>query len=739
MKNRIDWYNTTYRKLHLDWHQPPWIQKPGSAINRRVARDQARMFKASGVQAVEVFIYDHHGQAMFPSRVAVRHPHIKIDYPGIMIEALKAENLKVIGYLNVLTSIHLGKEHPDWLVRASDNSAPGGAWLSYPASWLCASSPYLDDHFLPLLAEVLERYPLDAIWLDSLSWMVHTPWPTPPCQCQYCHERFKKLTGQKPPLSNPANLETCSAEERALWFAWKTYRHGLVTQAHGKLQALIQQVRPGVLLTDNGVGQANAPLPKMDGDRFERWLGSSELLVDAFTNDPVPSGGNHELILSRNARFQITAGKPFDYMNERFHRWGEWQTRSALDWKLEFATILANGGTCFFADQPYADGSLEPEVYRELKSGYDFVKKLEPLCRDAKPVYEVGILAAAGSQHFSLPQLCDPRAGSGSIGPKERIAGAHSVATELGWQAHIFDEPTLRNNLDRLRVVIVPEQELLEDQTIQMLGDFVRAGGRLLLTGGCGRFDEQFRERARWPFESIAGVRFCGEWPALLNYFRVTPGFAAKRKDLLPLPVQCWGRAIRFKADGAQQLVGLSEPIADVFKDGKRVRGNFQYHTCTGACPPAAKVSGGAVFLNQCGKGMVMTMAVDPFTRYSVEGHRLLRGLIAACFDTLHAHAQRTVACLDKPLHIETHLMQQKNRLVFHCMNFFAQKRKGDHVCNEELSPTRPFRVRLRTDQAVKRVTLEPGGNPCQWRRVGGAIEIEIPAFEIHQAVMLSL
>jgi hypothetical protein len=72
-------------------------------------------------------------------------------------------------------------------------------------------------------------------------------------------------------------------------------------------------------------------------------------------------------------------------------------------------------------------------------------------------------------------------------------------------------------------------------------------------------------------------------------------------------------------------------------------------------------------------------------------------------------------------------------------MNFFAQKRKGDHVCNEELSPTRPFRVRLRTDQAVKRVTLEPGGNPCQWRRVGGAIEIEIPAFEIHQAVMLSL
>ena len=733
------WYNTTFRKLHLDWHQPPWIHKPGIAINRRTAREQAQMFKQAGVQAVEVFIYDHHGQAMFPSEVAVRHPHLKVDYPGLMIEALKAENLRVIGYMNVFTSIHLGKEHPDWLVRHSDNALPGGAWLSYPGSWLCASSPYLDEHFLPLLAEVLERYPLDALWLDALSWMVHTPWPTPPCQCQHCCDRFQRVTGQKPPTREPGNLETCSADERALWFAWKTYRLGLVAEGHEKLQALIQRVRPGVLLTDNAVGQAGAPLPKTAGDRFEHWLGSSELRVDAFTNDAVPFGGNYELILSRNARFQITSGKPFDYMNERFHCWGEWQTRSALDWKLEFATILANGANCFFADQPYADGSLEPEIYRQLKPCFDFVKRLEPLCRDAVPVYEVGILAAAGSQHFHLPQLCNPRAGTGELGVKERIAGAHSAAIELGWQAHIFDEPTLRANLDRLRVVIVPEQELLEEETITRLGDFVRAGGRLLLTGGCGRFDEQFRERARWPFEAIAGVRFRGEWPALLNYFRVTPEFAVKRKDLLPLPVQCWGRAIRFTTNGAQQLVGLSEPIADVFKDGKRVRENFQYHTVMGACPPAAKVSGGAVFLNHCGRGLVMTMAVDPFTRYSVEGHRLLRGLIAACFDALDAPAQRRVACLDKPLHIETHLMQQRNRLVFHCVNYFSQKRKGSHVCNEELSPTRPFRVRLRTDLPVKRVTLEPEGKPHPLRRVGAAIEIEIPSFEIYQGAMLSM
>ena len=59
-------------------------------------------------------------------------------------------------------------------------------------------------------------------------------------------------------------------------------------------------------------------------------------------------------------------------MNERFHKWGEWQLRSTTDFELEFATILAVGGRCFFADQPYPDGTLEPAVYEELRQAHEF-------------------------------------------------------------------------------------------------------------------------------------------------------------------------------------------------------------------------------------------------------------------------------------------------------------------------------------------------------------------------------
>lgn len=749
MHPRMDsasWYGQIYRKLHLDWHQPPWIKNPGGAINRKTAREQARMFKRAGIEAVEIFVYDHHGQALFPSKAGVRHPNVKVDYPGLMLEALRAEGLKTIGYMNGLTSIHLFKRRPDWFVRLPDGTYPNNTWLTYPRVWLCLASPYGNEYFLPLVAEVLTRYPFDGLWLDALSWMVDTL-----CHCDSCRQRFRRATGCAPPAQAPADLERCSAKERALWFAWKTYRLGLVNEFHQKIFALAHRIRPGIVVVDNNAGLAVRPLVETRADRFQGWLSSSELAVDAFSCDPVAYGGNHAALLSFHGRHQATTDKPFDYMNERFHCWGEWQTRSPTDWRLEFATILANGGRCFFADQPYADGSLEPEVYRQLKPCYDFVKLREPLCRDAAPVYEIGILSSAAAYHFGLPILHDPKGYTPKAGAQDRIGGAHLAAIELGWQAHIFDEAGLRRELPNLRLVILPDQELLEDATIEALRGWVRAGGKLLLAGGCGRFNDRFEPRARWPFAEMAGVTFLGEWPAPVNYFRPSHSLVAKGKELLDLPVQCWGRAIRFRTKTARGLATLSEPLPDAWSrrgGDKRSRDHFQHHTVTGACPPARATAGDSIFLNRCGEGQVMTLAVDPFARYSVEGHRLLRGLIEACVNTLYPPSQRGLFFIDKPLHMETHLMRQRDRLVLHCLNYFAQKRKGNMVCNEELTPSRPFTVRLRPSARIQSlrgtgacgrlaaITIEPEGIPLKARQTGAALEVRLPSIEIHSAIV---
>lgn len=727
-----NWHSSAYRKLHLDWHQPAWIKKPASAMNALTARAQARMFKRAGIQAVEFFVYDHYGQAFFPSRKGVRHPHFKPDYPGLMVEALHAEKLKAIGYMNVLTSVHLAAGHPDWFIRLPDGSNPRGAWLLQPHSWICLASPYADDYFLPLVEEVLERYPLDGLWLDALCWMVDAV-----CHCPACVRRFQQISGARPPQERPQDLSALSASERALWFAWKTYRLGLITEFHDKVVLLAHRLRPGIVVMDNNAGQATRPMVESDGGRFVRWISSSELKVDAFSCDPVPMGGNHEVMLSFHARHQITTGKSYDYMNERFHCWGEWQTRSVTDWQLEFATILANGGKCFFADNPYPDGTLEPRVYELLKASHEFVKAREPVCLGAEPVYEIGILAAAASQAFGLPPLHDAPGCLPVPGFSDRIAGAHLAAVELGWQAHIFDEPTLLRHLSSLRCVVVPDQELLADSTVEALAGFVGNGGRLLLTGGCGRFDDQFRERTKWPFEKLAGLRFRGEWPAPVNYFRPTGKLASLSRDLEELPVECWGRAMKFELAGARILSPMSGPIDDVWQDGRRVRENFQHHTVTGACPPSRETQGGAVFFSRHGRGAVMTMAMDPFARYSVEGHRLLRGLIEAAFEKLYPGSERVIYSADKPRHIEMHVMHQAGKWVLHAVNFFAQKRRGSMVTNDEVAESRAFVVELRSPFPFRRATREPEGTLVKLVKSGPGVRVKIVPFELHTAVLL--
>ena len=184
------------------------------------------------------------------------------------------------------------------------------------------------------------------------------------------------------------------------WLAWTTWRLGQVPPYLKAIRETLDSVRPGILFTDNSSGRFTLPQPLVKDGRLARWLRPAELGIDFLSSDPVPWGGNHEIILSREGRYHATSGLPFDFMNERFHKWGEWQMRSTTDFELEFATILAVGGRCFFADQPYPDGTLEPAVYAELRRGYDFVAQREPFVAGAEMVPDVALLASAPSQLF---------------------------------------------------------------------------------------------------------------------------------------------------------------------------------------------------------------------------------------------------------------------------------------------------------------------------------------------------
>ena len=759
------WYTSLGRKLHLDYHEPEWMTGIAEKMTAEYARQQVRMLREAGAQSVSFFVHDHHGYCFFPTEHGKPHPHLSRDYVKVMVEALHAEGLKAVGYFCVFTNVFLKDQHPDWLVVHSDGIQPAGAWLQYERSYPCPSSPYLEEYVLPLLREVVSRYELDGIWLDGGSWLCDAL-----CACTFCQQRFREATGLELPESSPRALKRAwlvvpttswssgDASEKESgqvmwstqdesgdderWIAWRIWRRGQVQHYLSAVAEAVKAFQPSLLLTDNSSGRWASPHVLTENGRFVRWLSPDELPLDFLSCDPVPMGGNHELILSREGRYQATTGKPFDFMNERFHQWGEWQLRSTTDFKLEFATILAVGGTCNFADQPYPDGALEPAVYDALHECYDFVQEREPFVLGSEVVPDIALLASGPSQLFGpLGNGRDAGRPPGPVGSADaarrtdRVAGAHLLLVEGGMHCLIYDEPTLRRNLSQQSAVLIPEQCLLEETTIAALDQYVRNGGRLLVTGRSGWWDEQYRWQGAERLANILGLEMVSKLPAPIYYMRLSPELRHLRA-LPDMPLQLWGTALQVQTRSARSLADLVAPRDEVWRDGIQDEEHWQHYTTFGACPPGQTIVGPAITINQYGKGVAAFIAVDPFASYYRDGHSQTQNMVLALLELVLPSKERKIS-VEKPLHLEVSLQRKGNAIIVHLLNYFAQKRLGTLVHNEQVLPVREVHVRVRRDYAPLSVTLEPGGKPLQWSYDEQTVTVWVPEIEIHAIVVI--
>lgn len=435
-------------------------------------------------------------------------------------------------------------------------------------------------------------------------------------------------------------------------------------------------------------------------------------------------------------------GLAFDFMNERFHKWGEWQMRSTTDFELEFATILAVGGRCFFADQPYPDGTLEPAVFAELQRAYDFVAQREPYVRHAEMVPDVAILASAPSQLLGPlgsgrhPGRVDygPVGGEHAARRTDRIDGAHLVLAELGIQTLLYDEPGLRKHLAEQTAVVVPEQCLLEDATIDALARYVEDGGSLLVTGRTGWWDEANRLRQHDRLYKLLGVRVKGTLPSPVHYIR--PREALCSGTALPdMPIQCWGTAVAVEPVAAAVLADLFGPLPAVWRDGVQEEAHWQHYTTTGACPPGHEPAGSALTLREFGQGRALYVAVDPFAAYRHEGHHLAR-LFIGCLVELVAPADRRRISAEKPLHVELSLQRQAGRLIAHLLNYTGQKRAGTLAHVEEIVPVRDIILRVQTGRRPQQVTLQSDDIALSWEYADGVTTARVPELPIHAMVV---
>ncbi len=200
--------------------------------------------------------------AQYPTRVAFHYPSRMLapgrDLFGEVLQLAHARRMRVVGRFDLSkTRKEVYDRHPEWFFRSAD----GGPYVYNELYATCINGGYYRQHAPKILAEALERYPVDGLFFNMFGnpSTDYSGRVMGPCQCDACRTRFAARYGRPLPAASGdadyAAFMSESAREVAASFA-----------------ALIHRKRPGAAFltylqahTDGIMSESNTavrrPLP----------------------------------------------------------------------------------------------------------------------------------------------------------------------------------------------------------------------------------------------------------------------------------------------------------------------------------------------------------------------------------------------------------------------------------------------------------------------------------------------
>jgi len=641
-----NWHEEAFFGLHYDLHPNAGDTELGRETTYEHIRAMLEKVRPDFVQ------YDckgHPGYTGYPTKVGSPSP-------GIVQDALKIWR-QVTKDLGIPLSIHYSgvwdsraiELHPEW-ARINERGRPD-------INNTCRLSGYDTELMIPQLLEVVREYDIDGMWIDGENWA------SKPCWSDSCQAAFKEQTGIQDVPRKPSDPH---------WPEWLAFHRGLFTQHVTNFVDAVHAVKPTCMVTSNWMYSVRQPE-------------SVVAPVDYISGDFDPSFGAERACAE--ARFISSRGKPWDLMAWSFLNTGGqgWTMKTAPHLCQEIAVVLAQGGSVFIYNQPQRSGRLT-EWHQDLFGQVaGFCRKRQAYCFKTETLPQVAILHSESSYYTSN----DPLFNFGSA--NHPMEGALHAILENGYSADILNEAALLERMTEYPAVVVPEQEHVPDAVKTALADYVRQGGRLLLSGV--HVPTQYAE--------LAGV---------------TPREKEQHGGWLPADngaVTVSGAYQAVDLNGAQELAPMlaqQDPVLN------------RYDTA-------------AATVNRCGEGIVVAIHGPVFRSYHRSHYPRLRRFIG---DALAALESPGLIRLYGPWWIEMSARQKDGRQLIQFVNrgaagYLAPNR---HMV-EHVPDAGPFTVTMPMAERPHRCFLAPDEEGIEWTWRAGLLTVQIAGLQIHNVLVV--
>jgi len=650
-----------FRQVHLDFHTSEKIPGVGSEFN---AEEFVHTLKRAHVNSVTLFSRCHHGWIYHETRFPNRHPHLTCDLLALQIEACHKHDIRCPIYITVGWDEYMARAHPEWLEVDAQGKRSGPPPLQPGWHKHCFASPYI-DYVVEQTDEVLQRFgdEVDGIFFDiifqnevfsvwALEEFERQGWdPADPKAQQAMRDLLVNRTKERLTSAVRARNKRCTIFFNAGHIN-PSIRPSLHTYTHLELESL----------PSGGWGYAHFPITM----RYARTLG-----LDC---------------LGMTGKFAVSWG-----------HFNSYKPRAALEY--ECFQMLALGAKCSIGDQLHPSGRLDPATYDLIGSVYAQVEEREEWCAGAEPITEVGVFNAEvlQPQHVRIPPA---------------NLGAYRILQE---GRHQFDFIDGESDWSRYRVVILPDEVVLNDTLVQKVQAYLDAGGALLCTGRSGLHEDG----SGFALSRFPAV-YEGELPYSPDFVRVLGALAEGIADTQYV-MYLRGQKVS-PAEGTEVLAEIWEPYF-----------NRTYrHFCSHAHTPVARRSELPAALR---KGRVVYLAHPVFSTFAQYGMPFYKQLVLNALNLLLPNPL-VVADAPSTLQVTWNRQSAHRRSVVHLLHYIPERRTLAADYLEDVIPLYNIPLRLRTG-APRRVYLAPQREEIPFQTDGEYLCITVPEVRGHQMVVL--
>lgn len=653
------------RQVHLDFHTSKSIENVGADFNKDAWQ---KTLKDANINSINIFGKGHHGYSYYPTKVGTVHPNLNFDLLGAQIEACHEIGVKCPIYFTIGWSLLNAEQHPDWVIKDKEGESSASKRISnlkaddpFPKfAWelLMPDGDYL-EMILVQIEELCKKYDVDGFWFDII----------PINMLNYNENSRMQMKEAGVNIENKVEVEE---------FHIKKIKHFLKST-----NEIVKKYEPEASVFYNWsthLGESNT---------FKYRLYEYNTSFDL---EDLPTTWDGYNVFPMRAKFFLNEDLPITGMSGKFHTsWGEFggfKYPNAL--KYEAASMISFGANVNFGDQLHPNGVLDTETYRNLKTAFNYVEKIEKYGPGGKQVGNVGLWMAFDNN------------------------------TEQATSLLLLDTHTnyvVANNLkdwSGLELIVVPSTPCINDEDKNRFDEFIENGGKVLLLGeGALNADKK-------TFVFNIGAEYLGKANYDIDYTRITDKLAS---NLVTSPFLNYKPAYRVKLDESTEvLANIREPYFSRTKAHYTSHQNTPYQLKNADHP--------AVFRK--GNIVVATHPLDKL--YRDNGAQIHRELFNNIVNLLLV---RPMVTADIPSCGRLNLLHfpDKNSYVVHLL-YGSPIQRGEAQVIDDLPYILNSKVTLDVDENIKNVYLVPSKKKLNFEKRGSKVELIIPEYSCHVAVV---